>query len=88
MADRARGVTYDGHVQFDLLTPEAPTRGAWGRNVFGVKIIQFTHNRGGGRGRIGDARTYSNDVCTWSIHVWGEMQREEGEGVCRPVYAQ
>jgi len=36
-ADRARGVTYDGHVQFDLLTLEAVGRrmGAkciWGKN--------------------------------------------------------
>lgn len=32
-------------MQFDLLTPEAVARRE-GRNVFGVKIIQFTHNRG------------------------------------------
>lgn len=39
------GVTFGGHVQFDLLTPKAVARRE-GRNVFGVKIIQFTHNRG------------------------------------------
>jgi len=80
-ADRARGVTYDGHVQFDLLTPETVARGAWGRNVFGVKIIQFTHNRGGGRGRVGDVRAYSNDVCTYGA-TYGEGGGSVPAGIC------
>lgn len=55
LADRARG-----WLTMDMCNltcwPQRPWRGAWGRNVFGVKIIQFTHNRGGGRDFAGDAR--------------------------------
>jgi len=35
LADRARGVTYDGHVQFDLLTPEAVARRVGGEMYLG-----------------------------------------------------
>lgn len=71
--------------------PGGPWRDAWGRNVFGVKIIQFTHNRGGRRDYVGDTRAYSNDdVCTWGTRMGPRCNgggRNGGERtVCRLMH--
>lgn len=78
LADRA-----GGWLTMDMCNltcwPWRPWGGAWGRCVFGVKIIQFTHNREEGRDCGGkgeeNKRVYSNDVCTW-----GEDAARRGEG--------
>lgn len=78
------GVTFDGHVQFDLLTSVARRQG---RNIFGVKIIQFTHNRGEtGQGCARIQMTHARGP-TWREDS-AALRREEGGRLARGQFEQ